>query len=486
MASEDRDRQFERALARHLRDEAAGAREPACLDAETLGTYHERLLSDEEMISAKSHVATCARCQEILAQLEMTQEIPEYQERARLGRSTNARANEIAAVSHVMASAPHAPAESPGAANASRAPVREIPRKKYYGLKWAVPAGAIAATLLLWVGIRESQERRLAAAKIEIVENGAQADREIAGQTVPASPPALSREPKRESKLKDKGKSDSAMREEPDVRKKSAPPAGLLLPGVTKDQPGRRESSNSAAVTAADVAPSVAPAPAPKPPDADANADALVLEEMKTRTDAGAAAKERDALKKSAAQSMVLGGNVQPPPPPPGVSAPARASGAMQNQKSSSKAKAVPVAPAQQNETQSANYSYATDSFAFLPNSVAAPDHSHAWKFGDGGVIAHTADGGQTYAAQVSPVERKLTAASAPSEKICWIAGASGTLLRTTNGGETWKIVFTPIAGDLGGVHAADELHATIWDIPNKLAYETSDGGMTWRKTANE
>src|SRR5215471_2273983 len=71
--AEDRDQLFEKALARHLRSD--GAEETLCLDPETLAAYHERMLSVEEMSAAKTHVASCARCQEILAQLEVTQEI---------------------------------------------------------------------------------------------------------------------------------------------------------------------------------------------------------------------------------------------------------------------------------------------------------------------------------------------------------------------------------------------------------------------------
>src|SRR5215467_2299103 len=71
--SEDRDRLFERALARRLR--AHGAAEPSCLDPETLAAYHERMLSPDEMSSAKSHIVSCLRCQEILTQLEATEEI---------------------------------------------------------------------------------------------------------------------------------------------------------------------------------------------------------------------------------------------------------------------------------------------------------------------------------------------------------------------------------------------------------------------------
>ena len=70
MALDDRERNFEKALRRELR--ANGVSGLDCPDAETLAAYHERMLSPEEMVAQKSHIAGCPRCQEILATLEIT------------------------------------------------------------------------------------------------------------------------------------------------------------------------------------------------------------------------------------------------------------------------------------------------------------------------------------------------------------------------------------------------------------------------------
>src|SRR6266849_1091459 len=76
MAREDRERNFEKALARNLRsDRPAGAETHPCPDAELLAAYHERSLSLEEVISWKEHIAGCSQCQELLAHLETTDEI---------------------------------------------------------------------------------------------------------------------------------------------------------------------------------------------------------------------------------------------------------------------------------------------------------------------------------------------------------------------------------------------------------------------------
>ena len=75
MPRDDREQNFDKALARHLGSSSA-AQGNDCLDAETLAAYHERLLDPEEMAQRKAHIASCERCQEILAQLEATDPIP--------------------------------------------------------------------------------------------------------------------------------------------------------------------------------------------------------------------------------------------------------------------------------------------------------------------------------------------------------------------------------------------------------------------------
>jgi carboxypeptidase family protein len=113
--------------------------------------------------------------------------------------------------------------------------------------------------------------------------------------------------------------------------------------------------------------------------------------------------------------------------------------------------------------------------------TVTSPDGNAVWKFGEAGQIFRSTNAGKDWTSAVSGVAVKLLAGSAPSAKICWVAGASGTLLRTTDGGKHWQRIAVPISGDLGGVRASDAKHASIWDAANRLSYETSDGGATWK-----
>src|SRR5580704_14997060 len=93
MVPDDRDRNFEKALARHLRSSASsspdanalagGASErpvELCPDPEILAAYHDGSLSFEERNLWKQHVVSCDRCQLVLAHLETPLDIPVVKE----------------------------------------------------------------------------------------------------------------------------------------------------------------------------------------------------------------------------------------------------------------------------------------------------------------------------------------------------------------------------------------------------------------------
>jgi hypothetical protein len=117
---------------------------------------------------------------------------------------------------------------------------------------------------------------------------------------------------------------------------------------------------------------------------------------------------------------------------------------------------------------------------------VVAPGETHAWHLGNAGQIAYTSDHGKTWQPQTSGVSADLTAGSATSDQVCWVVGKAGTVLLTKDGGKHWEVLSSPITDDLGGVHATDVMHASIWDVPNRRSYQTSDGGLSWQRSANE
>src|SRR5258706_2207279 len=183
MPAEDRDRLFENALARHLRSDA-GASDAACPDPDLLAAYHERMLSPEEMIVAKEHLVSCARCQEILAQLEATEKVEALRksEADLVVSAVGSRSN----VMEIVEESESVPVAIP----AAQKPLEKIapfPARKNSLLRWAAPAGAIAAGLLLWIGVREFHTHpKLPGQSTQIAENRDQSSRNL--DAAPAAP----------------------------------------------------------------------------------------------------------------------------------------------------------------------------------------------------------------------------------------------------------------------------------------------------------
>src|SRR5258708_2057531 len=169
MAADERDRRFDKALARHLRS-AAPAGEPArlpafpasqggaCPDSETLAAYHERSLLSEQLNSLKEHIAGCAHCQALLAQLEATDQIS--LQAAEQVEVLAEKESDSVMTARNLESFPAAAAPS----QSQRAPAAAPPKKSRRALllrgarwQWLAPAGAIAAGLLVWIALHENQ-----------------------------------------------------------------------------------------------------------------------------------------------------------------------------------------------------------------------------------------------------------------------------------------------------------------------------------------
>ena len=574
---EDRDQLFEQALARHLR--TGGAAESVCLDPEILAAYHERTLSPEELAFAKSHIVGCARCQSVLAQLEATETVDEVHDT----EQADVPALVAAGVSMQVHPQPVSFESKSSATSAASSKVVSLSQKKYFSLRWVAPAAAIAAALLIWIGVRDSAMKTITPASVQVAENRQQAPgspakeeskdlappKELEKQKAVAPsadqlneaarslPPAAAPEPS----LRDE-KKDYAIAGKPEEQDKRLPPRLEYQTQTRSGMAGGRGPSAAAAQAQANNA-------LQRADQGVAGGAAQMAETVPAPTDLDKAEpqKNQPAL---AAKSARAGGLVQlpapPPPPPKAISSRLRGTvtdpsgaavaGARVELKSAdgapvaststdasgtysftgvtageyqlqlqspgfkadtltalsiapgdnvmnakleigSSAETVqviaqaPVIDSQMAEVTAAPERKERNLQALLLSSsglqtVASPDGNAVWKFGDAGRIFHSKNAGKEWTSQASGVSVKLLAASAPTAKVCWIAGAAGTLLLTTNGGKHWQRVVVPIAGDLGGVHASDARHASIWGASNHHRYETSDGGDTWKQTANE
>jgi hypothetical protein len=448
MPSDERDQPFERALARHLSGASGNS---ACPDAEILAAYHERSLSVEETAHWKEHLAACARCQEALSLVKQSENVltadeqhqHELEPAAQLSAATAMAARtgmpQVAATTIAPASVPNP------------APLRKFrPRAAW---SWIVPLGAVAASVIVWVGVHEFRVQR--ARETQIALNRLPAP-------LPATPrPNAKEKSKREeaavAKTQNRGSGQKPMI--PASSSSAVQSPSLTSPTPSNELAGnRRKESRPLAVGGSAVL-----EPSPSVSSYAGSADALQTSPLPAPSTAPAvppvaaakvSSQRNEENKKAQFSKAGIAGQLQPPAAAPTMT--------------SAEVVAVPA----DNLVQT--------------RYIVAPGEKHAWRLGDAGLIEVSTDRGKTWKPQSSGVTADLTAGSATSDKVCWVAGKSGTLLLTADGGKHWSQLSSPISSDLGGVHATSASHASIWDVSNHNSFETNDGGTTWQRTANE
>ena len=210
MPADDRDQKFERALAQHLR---LGSAQTGCPDAETLAAYQERSLSPDDMVQWKQHIAGCAACQETLALVEATEK--------QLAEQCNEQPLPAmeAATMHSLG--------SPKAAAAS-APVLIEKKRRPMLLRWAIPVGAIAAGVLVWIGIHEQRDLHLS----KPVGTQVALNREPAPEQPMAQPAATPAAPPAERDDRQKRLGEETARKELEATIDKSRDAKLATPGA--------------------------------------------------------------------------------------------------------------------------------------------------------------------------------------------------------------------------------------------------------------
>jgi len=433
-SSDDRDRHFEKALARHFRaggQPQAFSASPSCADIEALAAYHEGGLSPEQRILWKIHVQGCPHCQEILAQLQATDAIP-LDVAANLEKRKN-----------------------------TRLPVAFKPRRPALW-RWATPAAALAAGLLVWITVRENKPLQVA---------------EVRNRKEASSTPlvATAKPPEPESKTR-------AANEQLVAPKPSA------IAGAAGILPQKREADRAARVSAVPSMPTPMSRERTAENSVNLYASAPTQPEVGDRTDAAA----KDLQEKAPA--------FLPP------AAPAPAPAASPQVYSTAQTVTVETAPAARAKAGKSAAVNPPDRIALekqeppvlggnsqalvsLTNGVggviiAAPQGSAEWRIGAAGLVEHSSDAGATWTLQSTGVVADLLAGSATSDKVCWIVGRAGTILRTTDGGAHWSKLPPPIVDDFASVFAVNAGQATV--SPANGTYQTKDGGATWKKLPPE
>jgi hypothetical protein len=449
-SSHDRDRNFEKALARHVRASSpaeASSASPSCGDIEALAAYHEGALPPDQRNSWKAHIQDCPRCQEILAHLQATDAIP-------LGIPQNLQKKKAAGV-----------------------PVLKPRRSALW--RWAAPAGAIAAGLLVWVTVRENKPIQID----ELRKNASSVpDSSPAPQVPTPKPPVPVSKPESTN-----GK--------PGLRAKSAEtvqPSETALGDVLQE---KRQASRAATSSGAQPKPSMSAREQNTENSVSLYAGAPPQPDVADRTDATAKELKEKApallpsLAPPAPASKPMATPAPAPEPAPKIPAMSQtvavesASTALQTENAATGS----LTDKQKQDLPLSGRNYvqlltlAKDATAVI---IAAPHSSTQWRIGAAGIIARSKDAGAHWTLQSSGVITDLLAGSAASKKICWIVGRAGTILRTTDGGAHWSKVPPPVVDDFASVFAVSAKQATV--SPAHGTYQTVDGGATWKKLAPE
>ena len=459
MPTDDRDEQFERALAHHLRHASPDS---ACPDTEILAAYHERTLSLEEMAQWKQHIAGCARCQESLVLLEQTENIPaEASEKEWLSIAENVAAAQRAPAVQLRVGLGEALTTALPRQSAASVPLGETrPRPSW---RWLAPLGALAAAIIMSIGVWEVRiQHQQQMKEAEMTMNRT---RTTALSQLPQQAPI---QPRNEEILPQRSAQGPLS---PRIRTSPSPEPVSSQKSLSPPGPGAPAASGNELVTTSQggdalIAGQQQNLPAAPPPVSAYVAKSRTIDAAQPPTNSGAVAgavpspanREKDQILKPPSETVEV-----------------------QSAAPAVTADSVQIMPVEKQKAPTLVQMAVASS-----RYIVSPGEKHAWRVGDSGTIEHSLDRGKSWKPQSSGVSADLTSGSATSDNICWIIGKAGTILLTTDGGKHWRQVGSPIAGDLGGIHATDATHASIWDVPNRISFETSDGGATWTRIANE
>lgn len=454
MALDDRERNFEKAMARELRGDALNGLH--CPDAETLAAYHERLLSPEEMTAQKSHIAGCARCQETLATLEVTETVSNQAEQSESAGATK----DLRALSALPRS------------TASK--VREIPKRNTY-LRWVVPAGAVAAGMLVWIAINSSWNQRKAApyTPTQVAENRKQQDSQlIAPKTDTGAPAAKSPAMKSDTDLKHVPKEEAdklatdRLQERGRIESRTAtnfPHGPSALQNQVQNQMQKNAQANDYALRQnkseegarvgaglGESRSTAAPASVPSPVSADRTSDL--------------AARKDEAV---GAFQVAEGGAANEAKPP---------------------AKEKKAAAEAQRSLRLAQGATTMTTAGLLDTNgteisvIRTSDPRVFWVVTPEGAAVRSEGGGKRVLKQDLGSGVKAIAGSATDGKTCWLLAEGNAVFRTVDGGKHWLQVSTPNGAEFRAIVATDALRATVTDAGGATKFVTIDGGATWTR----
>jgi hypothetical protein len=418
-----------------------------------------------QLNSLKEHIVGCAHCQAILSQLEATDQIS--LPAAERGEAVTKQPEPLLAAAHL---------------ETARAAEAAPPKKSRRVLllrgarwQWLAPAGAIAASLLVWIALHEN--RQSATPDLKQVQ--------VATNQAPPPPPVSRTVP--EPSLSAKAipaKPQSAADEFTGANARSA--SGTLKPRAKQDYLAQASPQTPLADKEHALR---------KDAGRESSTDRLRAEEQLDRDAKTADGARLESAQAQTQQLQVQDANVQSQNQSNANSpkAPGPVPRGQMEAKKTKAASAAPAPPPPQPGVAGGIVSSYNDSAALEvsraitnPRLISPPGSNLIWRVGRSGLIELSRDGGSSWSRQISGVLADLLTGSAPSDQVCWVVGRAGSILLTTDGGAHWKLLPPPMPDDLGGVEASDALHARVWNSLNTKSFETSDGGVTWKRFVNE
>jgi Photosynthesis system II assembly factor YCF48 len=420
-----------------------------------------------QLNSLKEHIVGCAHCQAILSQLEATDQIS--LPAAERGEAVTKQPKPLLAAAHL---------------ETARAAEAAPPKKSRRVLllrgarwQWLAPAGAIAASLLVWIATHENHPLAPAGQKqVQVATN----------QAPPPPPSPVSRtvpEPSVSAKAIP-AKPQSAADEFTGANARSA--SGTLKPRAKQDYLAQASPQTPLADKEHALR---------KDAGRESSTDRLRAEEQLDRDAKTADGARLESAQAQTQQLQVQDANVQSQNQSNANSpkAPGPVPRGQMEAKKTKAASAAPAPPPPQPGVAGGIVSSYNDSAALEvsraitnPRLISPPGSNLIWRVGRSGLIELSRDGGSSWSRQISGVLADLLTGSAPSDQVCWVVGRAGSILLTTDGGAHWKLLSPPMPDDLGGVEASDALHARVWNSLNTKSFETSDGGVTWKRFVNE
>jgi hypothetical protein len=521
MALEDRERNFEKALGQQLRANAGAGLD--CPDAETLAAYHERILSTEEMASLKSHIAACPSCQEVLSTLEVTEAIPAGEE-----DSERVVAGKARGVVSFLRAEPVFSKSLEMAAPAKGSALRRMPKRNPY-MKWIVPAGAIAAGLLVWVAMNESWNKQKTASKtvVQVAENrewkdsvpaASNGDLETRIPAAKAAEKTLQAENERAKQSSEIAELDLENRNlgRKRVNSANAPSHGPAMMqnqvqnqiqnngnlnqsqayefrGQNQQPPTIGAPRTNAPVRSEAKSQVAAAPPLPAPAAAASGPDNVVADRKDTPVGAvsqtaevaGAAPavsldkNKEEVAAKEADKLAVNDGSYQDLQKVGGNAADAAATAT--KEKKAAEAGRMHLKKADTGFASGAMTSAALrDADEFRASVVRTPDAKVFWVISREGEVFRSEDAGKSSRKQEIGAGTKAIAGSATDAKVCWILAEKGIVARTGDGGQHWVTANVPAGLPFTTITALDATHAIVSHASGKLSYFTADGGATW------